>query len=149
MDGFRKRWQIGTARSVQCWGIVPRPYDIRERAFLYATEIVAFSRKVADRGWPMSRLATQLLKAGTSIGANLEEAAEAQSKRDFIAKNCISLKEARETRYWLRLLAASEPALASDAKPLVAEASEFVAILSTSIKRAPANPGRGRSAQNE
>ena len=49
-------------------------------------------------------LGKQLLRAGTSVGANVEEATAAQSKRDFIAKMSISLKEARETNYWLRLL---------------------------------------------
>ena len=52
-------------------------------------------------------MSKQLLKSGTSIGANINEAQEAQSKKDFISKCSISLKEARETDYWLRLLAAS------------------------------------------
>ena len=57
----------------------------------------------------MSRtLAKQLLRAGTSVGANLEEAQGGQSKADFISKNAIALKEARETAYWLRLLVTSE-----------------------------------------
>ena len=44
------------------------------------------------------------MKSGTSIGANIQEAAEAQSRKDFIAKMCISLKEVKETLYWLRLI---------------------------------------------
>ena len=50
----------------------------------------------------------QLLDAGTSVGANLEEAKAVQSKADFIHKNAISLKEARESNYWLRLILATE-----------------------------------------
>ena len=53
-------------------------------------------------------LSRQLLKAGTSVGANTEEAQAAQSKPDFISKNSIALKEARETHYWLRLLIAAK-----------------------------------------
>ena len=53
-------------------------------------------------------MSKQLLRSGTSIGANCEEADSAQSHRDFIAKMSISLKEAKETRYWIRLLCHSE-----------------------------------------
>ncbi len=53
-------------------------------------------------------ISKQLLRSGTSIGANIEEAIAAQSKKDFIAKMAISSKEARETKYWLRLLSESK-----------------------------------------
>jgi four helix bundle protein len=49
-------------------------------------------------------ISNQLLRSGTSIGANIEEALQGQSKADFIAKLSISLKEAHETKYWLKLL---------------------------------------------
>ncbi|MCA1563157.1 MAG: four helix bundle protein [Acidobacteria bacterium] len=118
--------------------------DIRERAFLFACEIIAFGRLVADRGYLMARLAAQLVAAGGSVGANLEEAAEAQSKADFIAKNFIALKEAREARFWLRLISASEKSRSAPAQPLITEASEFVAMLTAGIKRARSNPHRGQ-----
>jgi four helix bundle protein len=51
---------------------------------------------------------SQLLRAGTSVGANLEEARAGQSTADFIHKNAVSLKEARETHYWLKLILATE-----------------------------------------
>ena len=121
-----------------------KPYDIRERAFVFACEIIAFGRIVAERGYLMARLAGQLVAAGGSIGANLEEAADAQSKEDFIAKNFIALKEAREVRFWLRLISASEESLAVRAQPLIAEASEFIAMLTAGIKRARSNPHRGQ-----
>jgi four helix bundle protein len=120
-----------------------RPYDLRKRSFLFACEIVTFCRVLGDRGFIFSRLAIQLLKSGTSIGANLEEGVDGQSKPDFITKTCIALKEARETRYWLRLSTASEESLRSQTEPLIAEASEFVAILTTSIKTARSNTNRG------
>src|SRR5436309_2281739 len=81
----------------------------------------------------MRALSTQAMRAATSIGANLEEADAAQSRADFISKCTISLKEARETRYWLRIL---RQAL-NDARldPLVAESTEIIAILTTIVRR--------------
>ena len=122
-----------------------KPYDLRARSFLFACDIVAFCRVVADRGYIMSRLACQLLKAGTSVGANLEEGVDGQTKPDFISKTFIALKEARETRYWLRLIAASELSLKPGCEPLIAEASEFVAMLTASAKTSKSNPNRGQS----
>jgi four helix bundle protein len=101
-----------------------KPFDFRERSFLFACEIVGFARQVADQGYIFKRLAGQLVDAGGSIGANLEESADAQTKPDFISKQFIALKEAREARFWLRLIAVSEPSFASQAAPLIAEASE-------------------------
>ena len=120
------------------------PYDFRERSFLFACDVVAFARIVAARGYILGRLATQLVKAGSSVGANLEESVGGQTKPDFITKQCIALKEAREARFWLRLIAASEPSLASRTKPLITEASEFVAMLTASVKTSRSNPQRGQ-----
>jgi four helix bundle protein len=120
-----------------------KPYDFRQRPFLFACDIVAFARVVADRGYIFGRLATQLVKSGASVGANLEESVDGQSKPDFTSKQCIALKEAREARFWLRLIAASEPELAPRAQPLIREASEFVAMLTASVKTAKSNPYRG------
>jgi four helix bundle protein len=121
-----------------------KPYDLRDRSFLFACEIVAFARIVADRGYVCRRLAGQLVSSGGSVGANLEEGVDAQTKPDFIAKQFIALKEARETRFWLRVIAVSEPALEDRATPLITEASEFVAMLTKSVKTARSNPDRGR-----
>ena len=86
--------------------LAPKPTvtDIRERAFKFAVRIVKLCRFL-DIATPTSKNITlQLLKSGTSIGANLEEAQAAQSKADFVHKNSISLKEARESNYWIRLI---------------------------------------------
>jgi len=116
--------------------VTQKPYDFRERSFLFACDVVAFARIVADRSYILARLASQLVDAGGSIGANLEESASGQSRPDFISKQCIALKESREARFWLRLIAASEPPLAPRAQPLIVEASEFVALLTASVKTA-------------
>jgi four helix bundle protein len=80
-------------------------------------------------------VARQLLRSGTSVGANLEEAAGAQSRRDLTSKFSIAFKEARETRYWLRLIAATEPSLTKLLSPVLNESNQLVAILTTSVRR--------------
>lgn len=85
----------------------PKTDLIRERSFAFAVRIVklcGFLEKKSDVGKPVIN---QLLRAGTSVGANLEEAVAGQSRADFIHKNSISLKEARESNFWLRLVLAT------------------------------------------
>jgi len=133
----------GSARCL-CADMTQKPFDYRERSFLFTCDIVAFARTVADRGYILGRLAAQLVDSGGSVGANLEESADAQTKPDFISKQCIALKESRETRFWLRVIAANEPSLAPRAQPLIVEASEFVRMLTKSVKTARSNNRRGR-----
>ena len=83
------------------------PKDIRERTFEFALRIIKLCNELNRKPGVCRDISRQLLKAGTSVGANTEEAQAAQSKPDFISKNSIALKEARETHYWLRLLIAA------------------------------------------
>lgn len=76
---------------------------IKEKSFQFAVEIVNLYKTLVERKEFV--LSKQLLRAGTSIGANIREAEHAQSKADFIHKLSISLKEANETDYWIDLLA--------------------------------------------
>jgi four helix bundle protein len=124
-----------------------RPYDIKERTLLFATEIVNFSKRVMTPAAVVRELSRQLLRSGTSIGANLEEADAAQSKADFRAKVSISRKEARETRYWLRLLVEADPRLKATADPLQDEARQLYDIL-TAIKR-NSETSENRGSDNE
>jgi len=78
-------------------------------------------------------LANQLLRSATSIGANIQEAQAGQSRADFISKNAIALKEARESHYWLKLLAATDILPEDTLKPLYTEADELIRILSKII----------------
>ena len=80
-------------------------------------------------------LANQLLRAGTSIGANVEEGQASQSQADFISKYSIACKEARETLYWLRLIVASEIVPEPKVKDMIEEANQLIAILTTIIKK--------------
>jgi four helix bundle protein len=116
-----------------------KPGDIQDRAFVFACEVVRFCDQA--RG-PRSvwTLTDQLLDAGTSVGANVEEARANQSTADFVAKTFIALKETREARYWLRVLYACHPQLRQSVSPLLAEAEELVAILFTMAKNARFNP---------
>ena len=77
----------------------------------------------------------QASSAASSIGANLEEADAAQSRPDFISKCNIALKEARECRYWLRILARLYSQQKERFAPLIAEATELVAILTTIVRK--------------
>ena len=76
-------------------------------------------------------LSKQFLRSGTSIGANVEEAIGGQSKKDFIAKISIAYKEARETKYWLRLLEATNNLEEKEAKALLHDTEELCKILSS------------------
>ena len=109
---------------------------IQERAFGFACRIVKLHQSLTRKGVTARRLATQLLDAGTSVGANLEEAEAGQSKADFIAKCRISLKESREALYWLRLFAATDIVRPELVESLIQEAREIVAILTTIVRNA-------------
>jgi four helix bundle protein len=123
--------------------VMSRPYDIQDRAFLFATEIVDFCRPAMPPGMIVRELTRQLLHAGTSIGANLEEADAGQTKPDFKAKVSISRKEARETRYWLRLIVHAEPKLLERADPLIDEARQLIGILSAIKRNSERSEDRG------
>jgi hypothetical protein len=82
-------------------------------------------------------------KRKKEMGANLEEAIAGQTKPDFITKQFTALKESREARFWLRLIAASEPRFKTGALPLIQESTELIAILTASLKTAKSNPRRG------
>lgn len=79
---------------------------IKERSFKFALSIIKLYKKL--QGQNEFIISKQLLRSGTSIGANIEEATAAQSKKDFLHKMSIASKEARETSYWLRLLKDSD-----------------------------------------
>ncbi len=79
-------------------------------------------------------LSKQLLKCGTSIGANVSEGEQAQSKADFHSKMCIALKEANETYYWLRLLLATEYITEKEYNSIESDIKEILALLTSICK---------------
>ena len=113
-----------------------KPFDIKERTFKFGVRIVRLVNTL-PRTVAGIEVGRQLVRSGTSIGANVEEADGAESKKDFIHKMGIARKEARETRYWLRIVRATD--LSKDAQEvnyLLQESDELVRILSTIIKSA-------------
>src|SRR5207248_6007387 len=117
--------------------------NIQERSFEFACRIVRLTEHLARKSFVARTIARQLLHSGTSVGANLEEATAAQSKPDFISKCSIAAKEARESRYWLRLLIACHLVHSSKLSSLVIEAGEIVAIITTIVKNAAKSKARG------
>jgi four helix bundle protein len=118
--------------------------DIARRLHWLGAAILSLAREL-PAGVEMRHISTQLVRAGTSCGANYEEARGAQSRADFIHKVSIAAKEARETCYWLDLLrihlsAAAEPARVSlDMSRVVDEARQLAAILGASTRTAKNN----------
>lgn len=108
--------------------------DIRERSFEFACRVVRLHRALLHKQGGRA-IAGQLLRSGTGVGANLQEAESAQSKADFISKNRIALKEARESHYWLRIIAATNIVPPNRVQPLIDEANEIIAILTTIVKK--------------
>lgn len=109
---------------------------ITDRSFAFAVRIVKLCCFLEKQDRVSSTLANQLLRSGTSIGANVEEAQAGQSKADFTAKMSISRKEARETKYWLRLLKATELVSEDQLSDLLQESDEIVRIITAIVKTA-------------
>ena len=111
---------------------------LKNKAFNFALRIVKLYQYLANekKEFVMSK---QVLRSGTSIGANIEEANQAQSKIDFIHKLSISQKESFETHYWIRILRESEFLNKKLADSLLEDCEEIQKLITTSIKTAKSN----------
>ena len=116
---------------------------ISERAFEFGSRILKRGDRIYQRGPSGRRVATQLMNCGTSVGANVEEAEEAQSKADFIAKLSVSRKEARESSYWPRLAVKNEIVRAEEVKWELSEARQLLSMIRSAILTARSSPDRG------
>jgi len=101
-----------------------REFDLDERTAVFGEAVIGFVRKVKLDA-VTSPLVTQVVRASTSVGANYDEADEAPTKKDFPYRISICKKEARETKRWLRMLAAAVPGLKGEARQLWKEANEL------------------------
>jgi four helix bundle protein len=101
--------------------------DLSERLLDFAVRIVRLANAL-PRNMAGKHIAGQLLRAGTSPGANYEEARGAESRADFVHKLGIVLKELKESRYWLRLISRAELMKAARVASLIAESEELCAI---------------------
>ena len=107
---------------------------IRQKSFEFALTIINLYQE--RREYIISR---QLLRSGTSIGANVEEATAGQSRKDFASKMAIASKEARETKYWLQLLKQSKLGDVDVAKEL-GQVEELIRILTAIVKTTSQSP---------
>lgn len=107
-----------------------------ERSFEFAVRIIKLCDWLDGRRGVSRRLADQLLRAGTSVGANVEEGQGAETTKDFAHKYAIALKEARETNYWLRLLLRAEVVKPSRLNSLLQESTELKLMLGAAVRTA-------------
>jgi four helix bundle protein len=123
-----------------------KPYNIRVRARLFADDVLVFCRLLLAKNREYRKIVDQLNDAAGSIGANLAEAKDGESKKDFIHKNSVALKEANESNYWLKRAWKAEESLQKKAEPLIQESRALISILTAIIVKAKSNPNRGDNA---
>jgi four helix bundle protein len=113
-------------------------FDIKKRTFQFALETLLLCKQIqeTEREYILTK---QLIRSATSVGANIRESRNAQSKKDFIHKISIAQKECDETSYWIELLLASTTNYESKLKPLHQESEELLLILSSMIIKSKAN----------
>ena len=111
------------------------PFDLEERTALFGEAVIGFVKKI-PRHPANDRLINQLVGCGTSVGANYCEANEGVSKKDFrnVIGRCV--KEAKETKFFLRMIASAEPKLAEEARTLYREARELHLIFAAIYRKA-------------
>jgi len=115
---------------------------IHEKSFHFALEVIELCKKLqAEREYVLSK---QLLRNGTSIGANIEEALAGQSRKDFLSKMAVASKEARETRYWLSLLQKSNLTKVG-LNPAIKSNEELIRILTSIVKTTAESPATQNS----
>ncbi len=113
-------------------------FDIRERSFQFGVAIIQLVSRLPKTTAGFA-IGNQIIRSGTSIGANIEEAQNAGTKKEFIHIITISLKEARETEYWLRLIFETELVEQKTILPILGEVKEIIKILITIVKRSKQN----------
>lgn len=110
--------------------------DITDRTFDFAVNVVKLSHTIPKTPGGY-RIGGQIVGSGTSIGANVQEAQNASSKKDFINKMTIALREARETLYWLKILKETDIIIISD--KILEESESLIKIITTIIKNTKMN----------
>ena len=106
---------------------------IADKSFSFAKNIIMLYKSLNDKNKEYI-ISKQVLRSGTSIGANVIEALSGQSKKDFLAKMCISIKEADETEYWLKLLLETGYIKKELGRKLIEQCTELSKILNAIIK---------------
>ena len=112
--------------------------NIVQRTFLFGVNIVRLSQSIPKTAAGLA-LSNQIVRSGTSVGANVEEAQDGLSKKDFIHSMNIALKEARETNYWLRILSESNVINSQENERILNESVEIIKILTAIVKKSKEN----------
>src|SRR6185295_16592619 len=115
--------------------------DIRDRTFTFACRVVKFCQKLYEQGGIGRVMAPQLVNCSTSVLAMLEEARAAESRRDFVSKCCVALKECRESHVRLRVVHACRLGPLEESRDLVEEANALVAIIGAIVRNTRRNAG--------
>ncbi len=110
-----------------------KKYDLGERTARFGEHIIKFAKRIPENAINRS-LISQLIRAGTSIGANYMEADAAESKKDFQHKIGLCKKESKEVLHWLRMIATADSNIADECRKHWKEAHELVLIFSSIIK---------------
>ena len=111
---------------------------LKEKSYAFAIRVINLAKFLREEKKEFI-LSKQIVRCGTSVGGNIEEASGAQSNNDFIAKLHISLKEAKETHYWVRLLRDTEYISKEQAQSLIDDIDEIITILTKSLKTVKSN----------
>ena len=111
------------------------PESFQSRSFRFALEILKLFRTLERSTNTPRHFALQVLRAGTAIGANVEEAKSASSRRDMAGRYAVGLREARECHYWLRLIKADQPQLARVIDDQLDEAQQLIAVLTPTVRK--------------
>jgi len=109
-------------------------YDLEERTLKFAEDVIKFV-KVAPRSIANVEVMKQLIRASGSVGANYIEANEALSRKDFIMRVKICRKEAKESRYWLKLIELNEEDMEKQRSTLIQEATELMKIFGAILEK--------------
>jgi four helix bundle protein len=124
----------GTAKVADEVQGKPHKFDLEERTARFGEAVIAFAKKIPRNPVTVS-LISQVVRSGTSVGANYCEADDAVSKKDFRNKIGTCKKEARETKYWLRMIGGAEPDMKSEARVLWQEAKELHLIFASILRK--------------
>ena len=111
-----------------------KKFDLEDRTAVFAENVIDYCKKIPKNS-VTAPIISQLIRSGTSIGANYCEADCAETKKDFEHKMGISRKESKETKFWLRMIARTVPDLKDEAKILWKETNELNLIFSSIINK--------------
>ncbi len=118
--------------------VAERTSDLRDRTEIFGQRIVNLYRSL-PRSNPGRTFADQVLRSGTSVGAQFAESCWSKSPADFVSKICGAMQELEETRYWLKLIAYAQIFDRERLQPLLSEITELLAIFNTMVRRTHAN----------